>query len=97
MKNDTHPQYFDDATVTCSCGTKFTLGSTVQKMETELCSACHPFYTGKRKLVDTEGRVDKFNAKRKLAENFQSTHQNTKGKKDKSKKTESITLEQQVN
>lgn len=59
MKTDIHPQYHT-ATVTCSCGNTFTIGATVETMRVELCSNCHPFYTGDQKLVDTAGRVEKF-------------------------------------
>ncbi len=67
MKSDTHPKYFAQATITCSCGNVITVGSTKEALKTELCSACHPFYTGKHKLIDTAGRVDKFKAKQTLA------------------------------
>jgi large subunit ribosomal protein L31 len=70
MKKDIHPQYFKEAKVTCSCGATFIIGSTKKELHTELCSQCHPFYTGKQKLVDTAGRVDKFKAKMQRAENF---------------------------
>lgn len=60
MKKDIHPQYHSKATVTCACGAKFYVGSTVNKMEVEICSLCHPFYTGQEKLVDTTGRVQRF-------------------------------------
>ena len=59
MKSGIHPTY-TTATVTCSCGTTFTTRSTKDNLHTELCSACHPFYTGKQKLVDTGGRVERF-------------------------------------
>lgn len=61
MKADIHPTY-QEINVTCSCGNKFTTGSTYVKPELhiEVCSACHPFYTGKQKVVDVGGRVDKF-------------------------------------
>jgi large subunit ribosomal protein L31 len=59
MKTDIHPQYVD-ATVTCSCGNTFTTRSTKPTLHVELCNACHPFYTGKQKLVDTGGRVERF-------------------------------------
>jgi large subunit ribosomal protein L31 len=68
MKTKIHPQYYDDATITCACGAVFTAGSTVKEQKTDICSQCHPFYTGKQKLVDTAGRVDKFRAKMKAAE-----------------------------
>jgi len=67
MKTDIHPTYHPKAKVTCSCGASFTVGATVEKLELEVCSACHPFYTGKGKLVDTAGRVEKFHARREAA------------------------------
>jgi large subunit ribosomal protein L31 len=60
MKKDTHPTYYPDAKVICACGNEFTVGSTVKEIQIELCSNCHPFYTGKQKLVDTARRVEKF-------------------------------------
>ncbi len=63
MKKDTHPQYYPEAKVACACGNTFTIGSTREEISVEICSACHPFYTGKQKLVDTAKRVDKFNKK----------------------------------
>ena len=60
MKTDVHPTYFADAKVVCACGNKFTLGSTREKIEVEICSACHPFFTGNDKLLDSAGRVEKF-------------------------------------
>jgi large subunit ribosomal protein L31 len=63
MKKDIHPQY-EEATVHCSCGNTFTTRSTKKDLHVELCSQCHPFYTGKQKLVDSGGRVDRF--KRRL-------------------------------
>jgi large subunit ribosomal protein L31 len=60
MKTDTHPKY-TEIQVTCSCGNTFTTRSTINKaLHVEVCSACHPFYTGKQKIVDTAGRVEKF-------------------------------------
>ncbi len=60
MKKDIHPKYFDKATVKCACGNTFTVGSTKEFVDVEVCSNCHPFYTGKEKIVDTLGRVEKF-------------------------------------
>lgn len=68
MKSIIHPEYLKTK-VTCSgCGTSFDTESTVEQMNVEVCSNCHPFYTGKQKLVDTAGRVDRFKAKRATAE-----------------------------
>lgn len=63
MKQGTHPNYNSNASVSCACGNTFTTGSTKNEIRTEICSNCHPFYTGKQNLVDTAGRVDKFQAK----------------------------------
>lgn len=63
MKKDIHPTYHSDAKVICACGHTFTTGSTAKEIRVELCSACHPFYTGKQKLVDTARRVEKFREK----------------------------------
>jgi large subunit ribosomal protein L31 len=60
MKKDIHPKYVE-ATVHCSCGNTFTTRSTKPELHVELCSQCHPFYTGKQKLVDSGGRVERFN------------------------------------
>lgn len=60
MKKDIHPKYYPEAKIICACGNVITVGSTKPEMRVEVCSACHPFYTGKKKLVDTTGRVDRF-------------------------------------
>jgi large subunit ribosomal protein L31 len=65
MKKNIHPSYHSDAKITCACGNVIKTGSTVKEMQVEICSACHPFYTGKKKMIDTTGRVDRF---KKLAE-----------------------------
>ena len=60
MKTDIHPKYFSTAKVECACGARFNLGSTKEHISVEICSSCHPFYTGNEKIVDTAGRVEKF-------------------------------------
>jgi len=60
MKKTIHPQYFPKAKISCACGAKYEIGSTVAEIAVELCAACHPFYTGKQKLLDTSRRVEKF-------------------------------------
>ena len=68
MKQGIHPNYFPKATVLCQgCNTTYTVGSTRESTQVELCSNCHPFYTGKQKLVDTAGRVDRFRARQAKA------------------------------
>jgi len=60
MKKDIHPKYYPDAQMKCACGTAYTIGSTQKEVAVDICAACHPFYTGKQKLVDTGHRIEKF-------------------------------------
>lgn len=66
MKSDIHPEYHE-VTVTCACGNTFKTRSTTKKIKLEICSKCHPFFTGKQKLIDTAGRVEKYRKRYKLA------------------------------
>lgn len=68
MKESIHPKYYDKAVVHCACGKTFTVGSTKQEIQVEICHNCHPFYTGKEKLIDTAGKVEKFRARRAKAQ-----------------------------
>ena len=68
MKTDIHPKYYPNATVVCACGNTFTIGSTKEKIEVEICSNCHPFFTGTEKIIDSAGRVEKFKARRAKAD-----------------------------
>ena len=63
MKTDTHPTYHTGSKVTCACGAAFTVGSTMETIDVEICSQCHPFYTGMEKIADTAGRIEKFKAR----------------------------------
>jgi large subunit ribosomal protein L31 len=67
MKAKIHPTWYKDAVVTCACGNTFTIGAAVPSLKVEVCSACHPFYTGQMKFLDKAGRVDAFRAKQKSA------------------------------
>ena len=78
MKKKIHPRYYPKAQVECDCGARFTIGSTLPKIHVEICSACHPLYTGKKRIVDTAGRVEKFQARMKKTKDLK------KGKKKKS-------------
>jgi large subunit ribosomal protein L31 len=60
MKKNIHPKYNSSSVVTCACGATFPVGSSMDKIEVEICSQCHPFYTGNEKVLDTAGRVDRF-------------------------------------
>ncbi len=77
MKKDIHPKYYSDAKIICACGNTITTGSTVKEMKVEICAACHPFYTGKKKMLDTTGRVDRF---KKLSEKSAKTKETVKTK-----------------
>jgi large subunit ribosomal protein L31 len=85
MKTGIHPQYYPDAKVTCACGNTFTTGSTKPEIRVEICSKCHPFFTGEMKYVDTAGRVEQFKAKQAA----------TSGKTVVSKKQKKILKKQQ--
>ncbi|OHA59626.1 MAG: 50S ribosomal protein L31 [Candidatus Vogelbacteria bacterium RIFOXYD1_FULL_46_19] len=84
MQKDIHPQYYPEATVTCSCGQVLTVGSTQEKINVEICSACHPFFTGNEKVVDTAGRVEKFKTRAKKAEPTTKTKKKAKKVEPKS-------------
>lgn len=60
MKADIHPTYYPDAKISCACGASWKGGSTMETLEVGICSSCHPFYTGKEKILDTQGRVEKY-------------------------------------
>ncbi|MFC1866063.1 50S ribosomal protein L31 [Chloroflexota bacterium] len=66
MKDKIHPKYYPDAQVSCSCGNTFTVGSTKKTLKVELCSSCHPFFTGEHRMVDTAGRVERFKQRYKM-------------------------------
>jgi large subunit ribosomal protein L31 len=89
MKKEIHPKYFSEAKVTCSCGNAFVTGSTVPEIKTEICSACHPFYTGKQKLVDTARRVEKFQSKLKSKQDLSHLKGKTVKRAEKAKKAAS--------
>ena len=71
MKAGVHPTWYNDAKVTCVCGNTFTTGSTMPEIRVEICSACHPFYTGTQKFVDTQGQVEKFSKTVEVAKHKQ--------------------------
>lgn len=64
MKKDIHPKYCEHSKVTCACGAVYSFGSTKEDIKIEICGACHPFYTGNEKVLDTAGRVEKFRARK---------------------------------
>ena len=84
MKKDIHPKYYSKTQVRCSCGAVFEIGSTKEHFETEICSKCHPFYTGKEKFIDTAGRVEKFKKRLEKKEKSLKKTKKAKNRKDKS-------------
>lgn len=80
MQKDIHPAYYTSAKVTCACGNTFVVGSTKEKIEVEICSACHPFFTGNERVLDSAGRVGRFKTR-------QAKGVETKAKKTSTKKT----------
>ena len=81
MKEDIHPTYFPEATVVCACGNTWTTGSTQESIRTDVCSACHPFFTGEQRIVDTEGQVDRFYKKLKIHEEIEKEKKERETKK----------------
>ncbi|MBU4348631.1 50S ribosomal protein L31 [Patescibacteria group bacterium] len=88
MKKDIHPEFYKNAKIKCACGTVFEIGSTVEKLETEICSKCHPFFTGKENLIDTAGKVEKFRARKAKAETAKKTKTAKKPRAKKNQLTE---------
>ncbi len=85
MKEKTHPNWYPEARVHCACGNTFTTGSTIKEIAVEICSACHPLFTGQQKLIDTAGRVDKFNQRAAAAEKKKQEAQSRKAAKEAKK------------
>lgn len=87
MKKDIQPKYYQDAEVVCACGNKFKIGSTQKSIKVEICSLCHPFYSGAHKFIDKAGRVDKFKVKMDKfetmrADKIRKLHEKAKKKKE---------------
>lgn len=85
MKTETHPTYHKEAKINCACGNTIAVGSTKPSVEVEICGSCHPFYTGKEKLIDTAGRVEKFKAKIAKAKETKTNKKAPKAKKEETK------------
>lgn len=86
MKPNIHPQFNTSVVVTCACGKTFVTGSTAKTLHTEACSQCHPFYTGKQKLLDAAGSIDKFKKRKQAAVVIQATAKVKKERKVRTKK-----------
>lgn len=90
MKQGIHPQYFDDAKVVCACGRTFTTGSTLPEIRVEICSHCHPFFTGEMKYVDILGRVEKFQKSQEKAKTIKEQKVKKIQEKVQAKRPESL-------
>jgi len=88
MKKEIHPNYESKATISCACGAVYNSGSTRGDLKVEICSACHPFYTGKQKLLDAAGRVDKFKSRMEASKKMQEEAAKKAPKAPKKEKSE---------
>ena len=86
MQKTIHPKFYTDCQVTCTCGNTFTTGSVVDHIDVEICSKCHPFFTGQQKFVDAKGRIDKFKEKVAKSADYHSKKATKVNKTKKAKK-----------
>jgi large subunit ribosomal protein L31 len=94
MKKTIHPQYYNEAKVTCACGNTFTTGSTKPVISVEVCFKCHPFYTGEQRFIDTQGRIDVFSKKQQLAQEYKKKILSKKQKKVEKEEKKPKTLKE---
>ena len=90
MKPNIHPQYFDDAKISCVCGNSFTTGATVAEIRVEVCNKCHPFFTGEMKYIDTLGRVEKFQKSQEKAKKIRQQKVEIAKERQEKKRPESL-------
>lgn len=90
MKAQVHPKWFEEAVVSCACGNKFTVGATVPEISVDVCSNCHPYFTGQMKYIDAAGRVDAFRAKMQKATKAVSKTEKRKLKREKKQEEENL-------
>ena len=83
MKKGIHPVFYEDAQVVCSCGNTFTTGSTKKTISVEVCSKCHPLYTGEQRYIDSKGKVESFEKKREMAKKYEAIRATKKEKNQK--------------
>ena len=95
-KKDIHPKYYPKAVITCSCGAKFVVGSTKEKMQIEICSQCHPLYTGKQKFIDTAGRLERYEKRVKKSKALKDSKIKTKKGKKEEKKKKKVGIEKKA-
>lgn len=95
MKANIHPTYYKNAQVICACGNKFTTGSTMEIIRVELCSKCHPFYTGEQRFVDSASRIQKFQQKQQVGQQYVAKKIEKK-EKEKAKDSQPKTLREML-
>jgi len=90
MKTDIHPTWYPDAQVTCSCGATFTVGATQETIRTDVCSSCHPFFTGEQRIVDSEGQVERFMRRLERREELLDVDEKRRTKKQRRRRARAV-------
>jgi large subunit ribosomal protein L31 len=90
MKKDIHPTWYSDAQVICSCGATYTMGATKEMIRTDVCSACHPFFTGEQRIVDSEGQVERFMRRLERREELLDTDESRRAKKERRRRRRAV-------
>jgi large subunit ribosomal protein L31 len=90
MKKDIHPTWYPEAQVICSCGETYTMGATKEMIRTDVCSACHPFFTGEQRIVDSEGQVERFMRRLERREELLDEEEQRRSKKDRRRRSRAI-------
>jgi large subunit ribosomal protein L31 len=90
MKKDIHPTWYPEAQVICSCGETYTMGATKEVIRTDVCSACHPFFTGEQRIVDSEGQVERFMRRLERREELLDEEEQRRSKKERRRRSRAI-------
>lgn len=90
MKKDIHPEWYPDAQVICSCGATYTVGATQEVIRTDVCSACHPFFTGEQRIVDSEGQVERFMRRLERREELLDLEEKRRTKKERRRRRRAV-------
>lgn len=90
MKKDIHPKWYPEAQVICSCGETYTMGATQEVIRTDVCSACHPFFTGEQRIVDTEGQVERFMRRLERREELLESEKSRESKEERRRRKRAI-------
>jgi large subunit ribosomal protein L31 len=90
MKKDIHPTWYPDAQVSCSCGATYTMGATKETIRTDVCAACHPFFTGEQRIVDSEGQVERFMRRLERREELLDENEDGDSKKERRRRRRAI-------